>query len=165
MRIAEFSESSSFRTQIALSGYPGSTLLRALQTNRRRLSMREVKTTQEESSRTLLTLGCPMGSHPDRIFPFFFSLGDVAILPWPPCIGVMGNSLCSSGILTPNPNELLPHYYTFNEHIRNCVFFSSCFFFSDLSPFLSSFSIPVRERFQFARELHNVLKIIHASLT
>jgi hypothetical protein len=30
MRIAEFSESSSFRTQIALSGYPGSTLLRAL---------------------------------------------------------------------------------------------------------------------------------------
>lgn len=98
-------------------------------------------------------------------FLFFFSLGDVAILPWPPCIGVMGNSLCSSGILTPNPNELLPHYYTFNEHIRNCVFFSSCFFFSDLSPFLSSFSIPVRERFQFARELHNVLKIIHASLT
>ena len=136
MRIAEFSESSSFRTQIALSGYPGSTLLRALQTNRRRLSMRELKPRKKRALELFLRWAVQWVHTQDSIFPFFvfFALGDVAILPWPPCIGVMGNSLCSSGILTPNPNELLPHYYTFNEHIRNCVFFFPLVFSFQTSP-------------------------------
>jgi hypothetical protein len=87
-----------------------------------------------------------------------FLLGDGAILPWPPCIGVMGNSLCSSGILTPNPNDhsLYPLSFFSSTKISEylCVFLSSCFFFSDLSPFLSSFLYLVCERLQLARELH-----------